>query len=165
MKSCAWTAVAVAVFAGSASAQSGGFRDVPSGHWAAGALEGLSTRAIVAPAKAGGAFDGSKPVTRYELAVTLWKLVQYMERADKQKKSKDGASAPIDGPGAVKRLVADGYLPANSPIVTEGSKSVTADQLATALVQVIARSKEKTVPVTPDSKKSLPIDRPGSSGS
>ncbi|MFM7322740.1 MAG: hypothetical protein ACKO5K_14635, partial [Armatimonadota bacterium] len=62
-------------------------------------------------------------------------------------------------------LVADGYLPANSPIARDGSKTVTTEQLSTALVQVIARSKEKTVPVTPDSKKAMPIDRPGSSGS
>ncbi|MFM7321573.1 MAG: S-layer homology domain-containing protein, partial [Armatimonadota bacterium] len=90
-------AVATACFAGTAHAQVGGFRDVPSGHWAAGALEALAARAIVGPAKPKGNFDGAKPVTRYELAVTLWKLVQYMERADKQKKSKDGASAPVDG--------------------------------------------------------------------
>jgi len=165
MIKCALAALLIAGLTTTASAQAGGFRDVPAAHWAGGALEALAARAIVAPTKPGSSFDGAKPVTRYELAVTLWKLVQYMERADKQKKSKDGAALPLDGPGAIKRLVADGYLPANSPLVRNGTATVTADQLSTALVQVIARSKEKTVPVTPDSKKSLPIEHPRHSGS
>jgi hypothetical protein len=99
-------------------------------------------------------------VTRYELAVTLYRFVQYIDRADKQKKSKQGAqAAPADGTEAVKRLIADGYLPKNTPLATDGTKVVTANQLADALTHIIVRSREKATPITPDSKYA-PIERP-----
>ena len=69
--------------AGAASAQSGGFSDVSKGHWAAPSVAGLASRAILAPQGKAAKFDGSKPITRFELAITLWRFVQYIERADK----------------------------------------------------------------------------------
>lgn len=153
--------LATLTLASAAHAQKGGYADLSGGHWAATSVAALQARGIVAPAKPGAKFDGGKPITRFELAVTLWKLVQYMERADKHKKTKDGAFAPIDGPGAIRRLRADGYLPASSPICKDGNQGVTEAQLSEALAQVIARSKEKTVRITPDSKKAIPIEHPG----
>ena len=151
--------------AGAALAQTGGFSDVGKGHWAAPSVSGLASRAILAPQGKPAKFDGSKPITRYELAVTLWRFVQYMERADKQKKTKDGAMAPIDGPGALRRLIADGYLPASSPLAKDGGKTVTAEQLADAMASVITRSREKTIPISPDARRAIPIEHPGHSGS
>ena len=74
-------------------AQSGGFSDVPSGHWAAASVQRLVSQGILAAppkptVKPAPKYDGDKAVTRYELAVALDRFVQYVERADKQKKSK-----------------------------------------------------------------------------
>lgn len=168
---------AVSFGARSASAQAAGFPDVPANHWAAAGVAKLVSVGIlrgypadpVAPqgaaakpaAKSG--FDGNKPVTRYELAVTLYRFVQYIDRADKQKKSKTGAqAAPADGAEAVKRLIAEGYLPKDTPLATEGTRVVTANQLADALTAVITRSREKQTPITPDSLKTLPMEKPQS---
>jgi len=86
--------------------------------------------------------------------------VQYIDRADKQKKSKMGAqAAPEDGAAAVQRLIAEGYLPKNTPLATEGTKTVTANQLADAITHVIVQSRVKATPITPDSKYA-PIERP-----
>ena len=178
---------AVALLAvGSVRAQVGGFSDVPKDHWAAQAVARLSAAGIVrgdgkgeplgpspkpvpqTGGKSGAAkpasktaYDGNKPVTRYELAVTLYRFVQYMEATDKQKRGKTGVeAAPRDGAEAAKRLVSGGYLPANTPLARDGSKVVTANQLADALAQVITRNREKHTPITPDSERTQPIEKP-----
>jgi len=111
-----------------------------------------------APGKKQG-YDGNKPVTRYELAVTLYRFVQYIERADRQKKGKSGAMAePKTGADAVKYLVSNGYLPRTTLLAKEGGKIVTANQLADALAQVITKSRERVTPISPDSE--LDIKRP-----
>jgi hypothetical protein len=155
-----------------ARAQVAGFSDVPKDHWAADSIAKLVAVGILAsPAQqkgnASGAkapakpvYNGNRPVTRYELAVTLYKFVQYIDRADRQQKSKMGAQAvPANGADAVRRLIADGYLPKETPLATDGDKLVTANQLADALTHVVVRSREKAVPITPDSKYA-PIERP-----
>jgi hypothetical protein len=168
----------------SAYAQVAGFADVPQGHWAAGSVAKLATAGIVkgnssaplggaqTPARAATAgqtkaapkpaYNGNKPVTRYELAVTLYRFVQYIEMANSQKKGKTKVQvAPVvDGPTAVKRLIAGGYLPKNTPLATNGSQVVTANQLADAMAQIIARNREKATPVTPGSLRTLEIDHP-----
>jgi hypothetical protein len=162
---------ALAATVGPARAQVAGFSDVPKNHWAADSITKLVAAGIVAsPAqqKASGtakttatpAYNGEKPVTRYELAVTLYRFVQYIDRADRQKKSKMGAqAAPANGAEAVKRLIADGYLPKDTALATDGDKLVTANQLSDALTHVVVRSRERASPITPDSKNA-PIQRP-----
>lgn len=152
------------------------FPDVPARHWAAESVGQLARAGIVtgysaappggkapaAPAKKAG-YNGNKPVTRYELAVTLYRFVQYLERADKQRKSTTGARAtPISGAAAAKSLIARGYLPKNTPLVQSGGGGtlVTANQLADAMAQIIARHTERKTPLTPDSERA-PIARPG----
>jgi hypothetical protein len=163
----------------SASAQAGGFSDVPKTHWAATSVDKLATKGIIVgssstplspkaqqkPAAKKAAYDGSKPVTRYELAVTLYRFVTYFEKADQQKKMKQGAKAtpkaePKTGAEAVQRLIAEGYLPSTTPLAKEGNKPVTADQMSVALAQVIAKSREKTTPITPDSLRDTPLEKP-----
>ncbi|HVK03385.1 MAG TPA: S-layer homology domain-containing protein [Armatimonadaceae bacterium] len=161
-----------------AQAQAGGFPDVPQAHWAAQSVTRLSGAGIVKgypggplavaqakPAAKPGAkkpaYDGNKPVTRYELAVTLYRFVVYIERADRQQKSNTGAwlqGDPKSGADAVKRLIAAGYLPKDTPLAAEGSKIVTANQLADAMASVVARSLEKTTPISKGSRKD--IERP-----
>lgn len=160
MKTTWWAPALALAAAVPAQAQVAGYKDVASGHWAAESISGLAARAVMAPQSKGAKFDGSKPVTRYELAVTLYRFAQFVERADKQKKTKDGALAPMTGPAAIKRLVAGGYLPASSPLCKDGDKTVTANQLADAISQVLTRARERTVPITPESRRSVPIDHP-----
>jgi hypothetical protein len=145
-----------------AAAQSGGFTDVPKTHWAAQSITGLATAGILAPQSgtAKQTYNGDRPVTRYELAVTLYKFVQYMERADKQPRGKMKVEAPVSGPDAVKKLIAGGYLPANTVLAKEGGKNVTANQLADAMGTVITKIRAKKVPITPDSLRTQPIEHP-----
>ena len=141
-----------------AHAQAGGFPDVPSNHWAAASVEKLVGMGILAAppkqaAKPGPKYNGDKAVTRYELAVTLDRFVQYLERADKQKKSKYNVQAtPAEGAAATKRLIAGGYLPATTALATDATKVVTAKQLADAMTRVIVKVREKKVPISPDSE-------------
>ncbi len=151
-----------------AGAQVAGYKDVPKSHWAAGSVAHLVEAGILqkAPTKpshktaASPKFDGDKPVTRYEMAVTLYRFVQYIEHANSQGKTKFGADT-LDGPTALKRLIADGYLPATTPLAKDSTKTVTANQFADALAQVIAHSREKSTPLSPD-LKGAPIEKPES---
>ncbi|MES2462551.1 MAG: S-layer homology domain-containing protein [Armatimonadota bacterium] len=151
-------------------AQSTRFRDVPANHWAAQSVDKLTAVGIIkgypsapfaaaqTPAKASG-YNGEKPVTRYELAVTLYRFVQYVERANKQPKGKLPIKGePKSGAEAVKSLVAAGYLPANTPLAADGGKVVTAKQLSEALAKVIMKTRETAVPASPDSD--LNIEKP-----
>lgn len=169
-------AAAAAVLAPTAArAQAGGFPDVPQSHWAAQSVAKLSGAGIVKgypggplavaqgakPAAKKPAYDGNKPVTRYELAVTLYRFVVYIERAERQKKSNTGAwlqGDPKSGADAVNKLIAAGYLPKDTPLATEGGKVVTANQLADAMASVIAKTREKAAPVSKGSLKD--IERP-----
>ena len=167
----AFTTAAVALSSTAAQAQaSSGFPDVPAGHWAANSVAKLAKAGIVkgyaadqkqatgkaAPAAKAG-YNGNKPVTRYELAVTLYRFVTYLERAYKQRPTRMGAQvAPKTGAATVQYLVANGYLPKNSPLAKEGGKAVTANELADAMAQVITRIRERQIPITPESKYDIP---------
>jgi len=160
-----------------AVAQVAGFSDVPSNHPAAASIAALAKAGIVngyssaplavgAPDKTKGkkpAVDGNKPVTRYELAVTLYRFVQHLQNAEKLKKSTMGVMAePKSGAEAVKLLVANGYLSKTSKFVVNsakgGQKSVTANEFADALGVVITKMRENSSPI---SKGSLnDIDKP-----
>ena len=151
-----------------AQAQTAGFKDVPKDHWAAEGVAKLASAGIIKGhpvaknQKATGkeTYDGNKPVTRYELAVTLYRFVLYIEKAERQKKGNLKVEAPIDGPQAVRKLIAEGYLPRDTPLAKEGTKVVTANELADAMARVITRSREKTTPVTPDSLRDKKIENP-----
>lgn len=147
-----------------AFAQGATFKDVPKGHWAGEAVGKMSAMGVMVPDKtagSGASFDGSKPVTRYELALTLWRFVQYLERAEKQKRGKTQALAPKSGADAIKALIAGGYLPKTTPLAKDGGKTVTASQLSDALTMVIVKVRAMKVPITPDSEHT-PISRPNS---
>jgi hypothetical protein len=137
----------------------------PGGHWAHEAVVALQARNILPAGKSVSSVDGNKPVTRYELAVVLWKLVRHMEAAGKQPRGKGTASRELDAPSALRRLIADGYIDPQSAMAKDPKGLVGEDELAKALVGVVARIQEKNVPVTPDSKRSIPIERHPSGGS
>ncbi|GAB4452129.1 MAG: hypothetical protein OHK0029_02560 [Armatimonadaceae bacterium] len=151
-------------------AQVAGFPDVPKTHWAAEAVSKVASAGIVrgypvgqnTKATGNQQYNGDKPVTRYELAVTLYRFVLYMERADRQKKGNLKVEAPIQGAEAIKRLVMEGYLPRTTPLAQEGAKIVTANELADAMAQVIVKIRSKQTPITPESRRTMPIEKPGS---
>ena len=59
---------------------SGGlYRDVPPHHWAAVAVAEISRRHILVGRRA-HLFRGDAPVTRYELAEALYRMVQYLDK-------------------------------------------------------------------------------------
>jgi len=152
------TVATTVLYVSQVKAQTGVFSDVPANHWAAASVQRLVSQGIIAApqkqtAKPTPAFSGDKPVTRYELAVALDRFVQYVERADKQKKSKFNVQAtPESGATAAKRLIAAGYLPANTPLATDNAKIVTAAQLSKALSSVLIKITDKKTPISPDSE-------------
>ena len=165
--------IAVCGGGASVSAQVGGFSDVPKNHWAADSVAKLAQAGIVTgypqdsvpvkplvkPAVSKLGYDGNKPVTRYELATILYRFVTYIERADRQKKSKMGVDArpiPKSSKEALSLLVGEGYLSAKSPFATNGMKLVTASELTTVLSEVITKSRQKTTPPSPDGENSIP---------
>ena len=159
-------------------AQSARFRDIPANHWAAQSVDKLTTVGIIKgypsapfataelPDKSAkvkpNIYNGDKPVTRYELAVTLYRFVQYIEKANKQPKGKLPISGePKSGAQAAKSLIAAGYLPAASPLAAQGDKVVTAKQFSAALAQVIMKTREHAAPPSPDSD--LKLEKPAGS--
>ncbi len=118
-------------------------RDVPPGHFAAGAVGRVVHENIMGTAK-DGRFQGDQPVTRYELAVALDRFVRYIE-AGRTPLHAQTFPAPAHLPAATSlaqrqaltHLVANGFLPAASPLVTQnGSALVTAKETADALASV-----------------------------
>jgi len=51
------------------------YPDVPRGHWAYDAIDALS-RAGIIEGRPGGVYEGNRPMTRYEFAVAIARLLQ-----------------------------------------------------------------------------------------
>jgi len=118
-------------------------KDVPAGHFAAGAV-GRVTREKIMGRETDGRFRGDKPVTRYELAVTLDRFVRYVEAARKPLHPAE-KTISIDMPiraskaegAALTHLVSQGFLPTSSPLLKkDGHQPVTASELSDALASV-----------------------------
>ena len=132
------------------------FPDVPAKHWAAGAVGRVAARKLMTGDPT-GKFNGNKPVTRYELAVTLDRLVRYMEDAHKPLSATPDRpvhlpkAAPSAAQAALRHLVGGGFLPTTSPIVIkDGTKPVTASELTNALAQVTIRLSDRSLPPQQD---------------
>ena len=118
-------------------------RDVPPGHFAAGSVKRVVHENIMGTTK-DGRFQGSQPVTRYELAVALDRFVQYIEAGRKPLHAQTfPAPAPLPAAAnpaqrqALIHLVTQGFLPAASPLVTQnGAALVTAKETSDALASV-----------------------------
>ncbi len=128
--------------------------DIPPGHWAAGAVRRLASEKIMT-GSAPGKFQGDKPVTRYELALTLDRLVRYME-AGRKPLSKAGTPNPVRLPAAANaqtrqalaHLAQGGFVSASSPLL-QANKVVTARELTDVLAQVTIRLTDRSLPATP----------------
>ncbi len=127
--------------------------DVPAGHFAAGAV-GRVTHEKIMGRDVDGRFRGDKPVTRYELAVTLDRFVRYVEAArkplhpaEKPTPVKVPARASKAEGAALTHLVSQGFLPASSPLLKKnGRQPVTASEMADALAAVTIRLSDRAEP-------------------
>lgn len=133
-----------------AAAASAAPPDVPSTHWAAKSVKRVTAKKIMT-SEPDGKFHGDKPVTRYELAAALDRFVQYIEAGRKPLHTTSQSTKGL-GPkasAAARHLVAQGFLPINSPIVRgKGTEVVTANQLSDALAQVTIRLSDRSLPPT-----------------
>lgn len=128
--------------------------DVPPGHWAAGAVRRLEAEKIIM-GSAPGKFQGDKPVTRYELALTLDRMVRYIE-AGRKPLSGGGSPSSVKLPAsanaqtrqALTHLTQNGFVSASSPLL-QANKVVTARELTDVLAQVTIRLTDRSLPVTP----------------
>ncbi|MBV9849782.1 MAG: S-layer homology domain-containing protein [Armatimonadetes bacterium] len=130
--------------------------DVPPGHWAAASVRRVTARKLMV-GKPDGKFHGNAPVTRYELAVTLDRLVRDMEAAHKPLSAAPDRPVRFRKPlppgvqSALGHLVGGGFLPARSPLVIkDGGRPVTAQETADALSQVIIRLSDRSLPPQKD---------------
>jgi hypothetical protein len=124
------------------------FKDVPKDHWAAEAVQKVADAGIMQgyPDKT---FKGDKPVTRFELAVALERFVEFIQQSRKplekpsespSKRAESGEQrAESPAKKAVSALKSGGFLPADSKLLKDGNKSVTANDLAEALASVAQR--------------------------
>lgn len=115
------------------------FTDVPVGHWAAPAVEQLVDHGVLL-GYPDNKFDGDKPVTRYELAVALARFAEFIEAGRKPlvpaKKSgagQKGAKCPKWAQSSVDFLVENQFLPVDSPVISDGAKFTTIEDLAQSL--------------------------------
>lgn len=126
----------------------GPFPDVPANHWAAEAVKQMAGSGIM-KGLPDGKFKGEKPVTRYELAVALARLVQSIDEARKplapQKEEKaipaktQNLSHGVWAKPSLDFLVSGGFLPKNTPLAKDGDKTVDSDTLANSFASVVAR--------------------------
>ena len=131
-------------------------RDVPAGHWAANAVRRVTAQKLMTPDPA-GKFNGNEPVTRYELAVTLDRLVRDIEAAHKPLSAAPDTpvhfpkTMPVATAQALSHLVGGGFLPPRSSLVVKnGTQPVTAQELADALSQVTLRLSDRSLPPPKD---------------
>jgi hypothetical protein len=141
----------------SSAAPNAAFTDIPKGHWAAKAVADLTSKGIIR-AKPGAKFNGDQPLTRYEAALYLDRIVRYMENAHKPLNVTKLPAAQIPkiapGPGysamidLIKLKMID---PKNVIFTAPGSAAITPNQLADATSQVIVRLEDRHIaPPTAD---------------
>lgn len=126
---------------------------VPAHHWAADSVKRLAAQGIL---KGGtdGQFHGNRPVTRYELAVALDRMVRYIEAGRKPLSpgpAQSGYALPAHvNPAtrqALQHLAANGFIPPQSPLL-HSNKIVTASELTEILSQVTIRLSDRRLPPT-----------------
>ena len=127
----------------------GQFKDVPKDHWAAEAVNKLADAGVL-KGYPDGTFKGEKTVTRYELAAALSSMIQFIQQSRKpitQGAKPAGGNSEIATHHAAQSwaeastsfLKSGGYLPADSPLLKDGNKPITPDDLANALASVATK--------------------------
>ena len=138
-------AVCVPLLAAEVGTSAQPFSDVPSDHWAAPAVKRLAEQGVL-KGYPDLTFRGDRPVTRYELAVALARFAEFIEAGRKpilpeeQRRSAPSQTQYLPwASDSIDFLKAGQFLPADSPVLTDGTKPVTGEDLAQALASVAAR--------------------------
>lgn len=134
------------------------FKDVPDDHWAAESVQELKSHGVV-NGYPDGTFKGDKTVTRYELAVALVSMIDYIENSLKPEVKQQSARADdglLPGSGgqskdsskaaAAQLLTFQGYIAADSPLTKDHDKAISPEELAQALTSVAKRLIENNIP-------------------
>ncbi len=128
-------------------------RGVPARHWAAPSVKRLAAKGILT-GQADGQFHGNQPVTRYELAVALDRLVRYIEAGRKPLSpgpARSGYALPARANpvtrAALGHLAANGFISPQSPLL-HANKIVKASELTEILSQVTIRLSDRSLPPT-----------------
>ncbi|MCW5946376.1 MAG: S-layer homology domain-containing protein [Fimbriimonadales bacterium] len=125
--------------------QVGGYSDVSRDHWAAKPIENLVAAKMLPPGE-GKAFQGDRPVTRYEFAVLMDRFIQDIRKSFlRQPVPKELNLANIKGrdadgsQAAMVRLAKDGFLPYESPIFRGPTETITPEMMSIAMAQIAQR--------------------------
>lgn len=142
---------AVVVACALSPAFAGPIKDVPAGSKMLPAVVSVTSKKLMdAP---GGQFNGNKPVTRYELAVTLDRLIKYIENGRKPMhptKRQHSAKLPSSAHGQVRSALQDltdyYFIDTDSILLKgNGTEVVTAKQLAGLLSNVTVRLSDRAI--------------------
>jgi len=122
------------------------FSDVPADHWAADAVTELADQGVL-QGYPDGTFNGERAVTRYELAVTLARFAEFMNAGRNPLVQPDSTKSrsiiPEECPSwaqdSVLFLSENSILPVDSPIITDGKKFATGEDVAQSLSSLAAR--------------------------
>jgi hypothetical protein len=126
------------------------FKDVPKDHWAAESVQIVKADGVM-QGYPDATFKGNKAVTRYELAAALERMIAFIEQGLKPElkspESKVESPKPqVQSQDPAQALKAGGFIPANSPLLTNRDKTVSPAELTQALSSVAAKLIEKTIP-------------------
>jgi hypothetical protein len=143
------TGIAALCFATGEKVGAKRFTDVPDNHWAAESVNHLAEKCVI-NGYPDSTFRGDRPVTRYELAVALAQFAKFIEAGRKplvrsNSAAKNGLKHPVWADNSINLLVDNQFLSADSPIIREGSKKVTGEDLAQVLSSFGARIIERNV--------------------
>ncbi len=131
------------------------FKDVPEDHWAAESIQVLKANGVM-QGYPDGTFRGEAAVTRYELAVALASMIDYMEHSLKpevESQKNQTSTQPIkptdkekskDAPA--QALKSGGFIAADSVLLKDPEKMVSASELSEALASVAKRLIENHIP-------------------
>jgi hypothetical protein len=128
-------------------------KDVPGDHWAKDAVNMVAQNGIM-KGYPDDTFKGDRHVTRYELCVALANMVQLIQASQKpvisgdDKKTKSASETANWATPSVDLLKNEGFLPKDSPLLKDGNKQVTCQELGDALALVSAKLIELSVPPT-----------------
>lgn len=125
------------------------FSDVPKDHWAAEAVQKLADSGVI-QGYPDDTFHGDKPVTRYELAVALERMIAYIQDSSKpliNQEEQLSLTPPAHwAKGSILFLKEGGFVVEDSPLLSDGAQPVKCDELASALSDVALKLIEAQVP-------------------
>lgn len=126
------------------------FRDVPAKHWARGAVEAMRASGLT-KGYTGGAFRGEEAMTRFELAMLLWRTLHGLSRGHALPRDRSLTEAFADIPPdihspwgtVVYRLLWAGTIEGYPDREFHGRRAVTRRELETCLRRAVSLLDER----------------------